>query len=211
MSTRKAIPHVIAGVETVLYLTPPPEKEIPGKGKRKEEKKAEEKIPAIIAAVWFFVSCRMLGKDLDGDGYVARRNVVLDVLKEMDEDEILQDKIAKDEEIKKAWVPISEVDVRTWMNELSVKGWIDMDWFLNIPEEYELDAGVQFHEPDEVQWYSTRSREELRKAGLASMILREYDFLSEENRKHYKQWKKVMLLQIDEMIRDGALDNLGDK
>lgn len=204
MQTRKAIPHVIAGVESVLYLTPP-QKGVLGNGKKKEEKTAEQKIPAIVAAVWFFVSCQMLGKDLDGDEYNARRNVVLDVFKEMHDDENLKEKIAHDQAAKDGWVSVDGSDLKTWMNELSEKNWIDMDWFLNIPLQ-EIDGVVEEVEGDEVQWYSTRSREELRQAGLGSMIIRQYDFASEENRNAYKQWKKLMLIKVDEMIRDGALD-----
>lgn len=201
MQTRKAIPHVIAGVESVYYLSPPT---VQGdKGKGKEGMKGQ--IPSLIAAVWFFVSCRMLGKDLNGDEYVHRRNVVMDVFEEMADDETLKYKLQK-EKAEKMWEIVDEKELRLWMNELVEEKWVDMDWFMNIRQE-ELDGMVQeLDEDGEVQWYSTRSKEELRKAGLGSMITRQYDFLSEENRLAYKQWKKMTLIKVEEMIRDGMLD-----
>lgn len=199
MQTVKAIPHVMAGVESVLSLQSPAQQD--RKGKKKVPK--EGQIPALIAAVWFFVSCRMLGTDLDGTEYVNRRNVVLDVFTEIEEDDILKQKLEGDTS-GMAWETVGEKDLRLWMNELVEEKWVDQDWFMNI-EKGELNGIVDELEGDsEVLLYSTRSKEELRKAGLGTMLTREYDFLSEENRLAYKQWKKAMLVKIDEMIREGA-------
>jgi len=201
MQTRKAIPHVIAGVESVLFLNPP--SQAGTKGKKKAAK--EGQIPALIAAIWFFVSCRMLGADLNGEEYVHRRNVVLDVFNEMEEDETLTYKLSTDKS-GKTWESIGEKELRLWMNELVEEKWVDQDWFMNI-EKGELDGVMEELEGEsEVQWYSTRSVEELRKAGLGNMTIRKYDFTSEENRLAYKKWRKLMLIKVEELIRDGTAE-----
>jgi origin recognition complex subunit 6 len=203
LQTTQAVPHVLAGVESVLCL-PPPEQDGADRRNEKEEERVQGNLPALVAAVWFFVSCRMLGKETDGDEYVNRRKVVLDVLRGMRDNEGLIEKVGKDEKAWEGWGNVEDGDVTAWVKELTMRGWLDLDWFLNIEIE-ETDGVVEGDH--QYEWVSSRSREELGRVGLGSMKLERHDYLSGGKRKAYKRWKVLMLMKIEEMIREGALDD----
>jgi hypothetical protein len=78
-----ATPHILAGVTTILTLPSPP---LSNDGENQKEDK-KDKIPALIAAVYFFVRTRLSGRDTSGEEYVSQRKVVLSTLAKLREDE----------------------------------------------------------------------------------------------------------------------------
>jgi len=65
--------HILAGVTTILSLPSPPSS---NDGENQKENK-KENIPALIAAVYFYVRTRLSGRLTTGEEYVPQRNEVL--------------------------------------------------------------------------------------------------------------------------------------
>ena len=78
-----ATSHILEGVTTILTLPSPP---LSNDGENQKEDK-KDKIPALIAAVYFFVRTRLSGRDTSGEEYVSQRKVVLSTLAKLREDE----------------------------------------------------------------------------------------------------------------------------
>jgi hypothetical protein len=131
------------------------------------------------------------------------------VLHEIGDDTELKDKIKTSSEYPFGWEPVGETKLRAWMTELSEKGWIDLDWFLNI-QQGDVDGAIdQLDDDDDIdglQWYGIQRDNEPRKTGLGSMMIPEYDFLNDRNKEAYKMWKRAILLRVDEMVRDKSRD-----
>ncbi|KAH8816237.1 origin recognition complex subunit 6-domain-containing protein [Xylogone sp. PMI_703] len=180
LHTRRAIPHVLAGVETVLTMpTPGPRPGEDGDGDGDDEAdegrgtrmmKGKEKIPALVAAIWFFVTTRLRGTATDGKAYTRERKAVLDVLgKQIRDDEWVLERVggrssasatagalskegkgkgkSEDQDEEKnwhGWEPIGPKDVDAWLLEINSSGWLTLDWFTNIEEGsagQDLDGG----------------------------------------------------------------------
>jgi len=200
LETRKAIPHVLAGVESVLCLPPPQIEDGQEKGK---EKKMEGKIPALIAAVWFWVLGRLTGKDTNGEEYKKRRQMVMDVLATVEDSKWVAERVGEDEEDWEGWEVVRSKDIQGWVIELKEKAWLEMDWYENIVEDADVD-GVGEGEDDDLE--SSRTFEELSRAGLGTMKLDKFDYLTERKRMEYEVWKRKMLRMIDELVEEGVLD-----
>jgi hypothetical protein len=80
-----AAPHILAGVTTILTLPSPPSS---NDGENQKEKK-KDKIPALIAAVYFRVRVRLSGRNSTTtfQEFVSQRNEVLSTLAKLREDE----------------------------------------------------------------------------------------------------------------------------
>jgi origin recognition complex subunit 6 len=202
METPRAVPHLLAGVESVLCLPCPSD---PG-GK---EKGVEGKIPALIAALWFFVVVKMRGKEGQGKENLARKKMVRDVLVRAKEDEGVKDRVGDEERTWEGWEEIVEKDVNAWRKEIVVKGWREMDWFENIEDGCGVDGEIQSEtddgEDDDVS-LSEELGSEVRRRATASMIQEKY-IMTPAKKKEYEEWRDMMLAGIDKMIEDGILDN----
>jgi hypothetical protein len=105
-----AIPHVLAGVATIL--TPSDSETRNGTGKRDKE-------GALIIAVSFFVFMRLMDMQTTGEEYVALRASAIRALEG-------QITAHGDQEVVEA------SDVDTWIKEISEAGWEKEAWFENI-------------------------------------------------------------------------------
>jgi origin recognition complex subunit 6 len=205
LETRKAIPHVLAGVESVLCLPPPQIEDNQEKGK---DKKMEGKIPALIAAVWFWVLGRLTGKDTNGEEYKKRRQMVMNVLATVESSEWVAERVSQEEGTWVGWETVGSKDIQGWVIELKEKAWLEMDWYENIVEDPDVD-GVGDGEDEELE--SSRTFEELSRAGLGTMKLDKFDYLTERKRAEYEVWKGKMLRMIDELVEEGVLDDEGEE
>jgi origin recognition complex subunit 6 len=128
--------HVLAGVTTIL--TPPsPPLSNDGENKRDDKK---DKIPALIAAVYFYVRTRLSGRDTSGEEYVSQRKVVLSTLAKLREDEEMIE--------WEGWEKVGPKDVDAWLLETHKRGWLKLDWFQKIVEGAGLGAPAESDSSD---------------------------------------------------------------
>lgn len=111
-----APPHVFAGVSSILTL-PAPLQSVPLR--RSEPKK--DKIPAMMVAVYLFVSTRLSGVEITPGEYSQVRGTALEILNRIDAGEA-------DKEV------VDGEDVDEWLREIRDRGWTSLDWFENVGE-----------------------------------------------------------------------------
>ncbi|KAE9380553.1 hypothetical protein N431DRAFT_540155 [Stipitochalara longipes BDJ] len=202
METPRAVPHLLAGVESVLCLP------CPSDPNGENDKGVEGKIPALIAALWFFVVVRMRGKEGQGKENLARKKMVRDVLVKAKEDEGVKARVGDEEEAWEGWEEVIEKDVNSWRKEIVVKDWRKMDWFENIVEgcgvDGEIPSDIDNSEEDDDS-ISEELGSDFRRAAPGSMIQGKY-VVTLTKKKEYEEWRDMMLAKIDEMIEDGILD-----
>jgi origin recognition complex subunit 6 len=168
----------------------------------------EGKIPALIAALWFFVVMRMRGKEGQVKENMARKKMVIVVLAKAKEDESVRERVGEEEEDWEGWEEVFEKDVNSWRKEIVVKEWKKMDWFENIVEgcgvdgETPSDTGDDDDDDDDL---SEEVESDFRRAAPGSMIQGKY-VVTSRKKKEYEEWRDMMLTKIDEMIEDGILD-----
>jgi hypothetical protein len=153
-----AVPHILAGVTTILTLPSPPPSNYRGKN---------DKTPALIAALYFYVRTKLSGRETSGQEYGSQRNRVLSTLAKLKEDQtryvaykILCNYVVnyssrlpdssvhqkdKTEVYKEptsegveweGWEKVRAKDVDAWLVEISEAhgGWVKLDWFKKIVE-----------------------------------------------------------------------------
>lgn len=187
METPKAVPHVLAGVESILTLPSPG-----------GEQTMEGKIPALVAAVWFFVMQELTGKETTGKEFASKRNKILAEFKGMRDDVLIVGKVGADEEAWKGWETVGARDVKGWVQEVTSNGWLELDWFTNID-----NGGAGGHQEESED---ERPRKLAKREGLGMMMQDRYDYLSQENKAEYAAWRDTMLGAIENLIKEGIMD-----
>lgn len=224
MKAERAAPHILAGVTTILTLPSPSTT-----SQSDTEKDKKNKLPALVAATYFFVSARLSGRETSGKEYITKRTSLLKAFKSLRDNEALRDKILraneqgkwngigqgrgkerdreKEEELAwQGWEPATSKDIDNWLLEISTRGWLTLDWFTNIVE----GAGLQSssHDPtidkdDEMLLYENDEPEEgeqdALRTGLGTMMQDRVDYLSEKRRRDYAVWKKNILARCEEI------------
>lgn len=207
MGAPAAIPSVLAGVTSCLTLPSPIPTE---RGKHGKEGEQDEifKTPALIAAVYFFVRTRLLGREVDGKSYSAEKRGVLDILESARKDEEMKAGIAAKTKGKEAewedWSAVKSKDVDTWLMKISTKGWLELDWFQNVVLGSGLGVNgdvVVDDEADKEGQEEGRERDgkDVLQAGLGTMMQDRVDYLSERKRQDYKLWKEGIMARIEEL------------
>lgn len=207
----KAVPHVWAGVESVLYLPCPKDGE--GGADMEDGPKMKGKMPALIIAVWFFVMTRLAGKETNGKEYVKRRKKILEILLGMREDEAVVAKVGEEDKDWEKWECVTAKDVDHWLSDIVVREWNALDWYTNIEEgsgvsgtiEGEQDEATDDEEDKEA---IQRASKRMRRAGLGTMMQPKFDYLSDEKRDEYAVWKVAMLEKIDGLVVEGIIDDM---
>jgi ankyrin repeat protein len=128
LETPAGAPHILAGVTTILAL-PSPSLGNGGENQREDKK---DKIPALIAAVYFYVRTRLSGCETSGQEYVSQRNGVLSTLSKLK-------KVKEGLELE-GWENVGTNDIDIWILEISNHGWLKLDWFENIVEGAGLEV-----------------------------------------------------------------------
>jgi origin recognition complex subunit 6 len=202
METPRAVPHLLAGAESVLCLP------CPSDPNGDLEKGVEGKIPALIAALWFFVVVKMRGKEGQGKENLARKKMAREVLMRAKEDEGVMDRVGDEKGTWKGWEEISEKDVNAWRREIVLNQWREMDWYENIEEGCGVDGEIPSEMDDGEDGGSSMSEElgdEVRRRATASMIQEKY-IMTPAKKKAYEEWRDMMLAGIDKMIEESVLD-----
>ena len=208
MDAGKAVPHVLAGVESVLCLPCPEEEDETDDG----HEKMERKIPALVAAVWFFVMTRLAGEETNGKEYLKQRKIVLDILGGVKDDVVVVEKVGDGEEGWVGWEVVRDKDIDAWLRDLPKRGWLQMDWFQNIVEGSgangrDVDDDIDM---DELPSNPAKDGTKIMGAGLGTMRQDRFDYLSEAKRDEYAEWRAKILSKIDELIADGVMDDAMD-
>jgi origin recognition complex subunit 6 len=201
METRQAIPHIIAGVESILRLP-----KTLSTGEDESPLQLGTKTPALIAATWFFVLQEFSGKDITGSEFRERRTKIMKVFKDVKTDKDIVAKISGDVgKFWEGWEDIEPRDIQAWLAAVTERDWLEMDWFTNIGKTEEQEnleesnGHIDTREPDTFTSLGQQQR-------IGRTMQDEYDYLSPENMAEYQQWKDGILAQIDDLIAGGVMD-----
>ena len=126
LKTPAAVPHMLAGVTTILTQ---PLWLDDGTQKVPEKK---DKVPALIIAVYFFVATRLSGKETTGQEYTRQKHEALALMENWE--------VGRRERGK-----VVEKDVDAWLKEINAKGWLQREWFQNI----KYGGGLEKEEDEE--------------------------------------------------------------
>lgn len=191
------MPHLLAGVESVLCLP------CPSDPKGENQKGMKGKIPALIAALWFFVVVKMRGKEGQGKENLARKKMVREVLLRSKEDEGVRERVGDEEGAWEGWEEVVEKDVNSWRKEIVVKEWREMDWFENIVEGCGVDGENIFgqDESEEDDDLSDDFEGAVRRVATGSMIQERF-IMTPAKVKASDEWRDMMLANIERMIED---------
>jgi origin recognition complex subunit 6 len=202
LNAGKAVPHVYAGVESVLYMPCP----------LGEDGRLKGKMPALIAGVFFYVSIRMNGTEATQERFNEERKQVLGILRALKGNEEFAGKIGAEEADWEGWEVVSRKDVDAYIKELSDKGWLKLEWYENLVdgmgaagEVAELVEEEDLEADEEVEREKKRKREWGQNIGRGTMKQPQFDYLSEEKRRAHAEWQAAMLAIIDKQIAKGIL------
>ena len=203
--TGRAVPHVWAGVESVLFLPCPVDGTRKGKGE-----KMEGKLAALVATIWLFVVAALESKKTSKQELFEDKKRLLGVLKGLKGDEGLAKRVG--EEGWEGWEDLDGIGMKIWMAQIDdwinfviTGGWLEMEWRTNIAaasgasgrmeENDELERDEEDEEPE-------RESKRMRRIGLGTMMQAKFDYLSDEKREAYAIWKENMLARIDALTAD---------
>jgi origin recognition complex subunit 6 len=187
METPQAVPHVLAGVQSILTLPC-----------STGEQEMEGKVPALVAVVWFFVMQELTGEETSAKGFLQGHKKILKIFKNVKDDAVVTGKVGVGEESWKDWEKVVTKDLKGWIKEITDNGWLKLDWFTNIGSNA---AGAYEEESEEETTKPVVKRE-----GLGTTMQDRYDYLSQENMIEFEKWKGVMLETIDDLIKQGIMD-----
>ncbi|PBP23236.1 Origin recognition complex subunit 6 (ORC6) [Diplocarpon rosae] len=192
MQTRRAVPHILAGVESILCLPCPA-----------GEREIEGKIPALVAMVWFFVVIRMRGQGGQAFEGVKRTERVREVLRVAKDNESVLERVGEDEGAWAGWEVVEQRDVNAWRKEIASKGWKDLDWYRNIGEGEGVDGDEDAG--DEEMPGASSDEVVLPEKGRmrTGTMIQEQFRVTPAKRLEYEEWKSAMLAKISKMLADG--------
>lgn len=202
--------HIYAGVASILSTT-----RNEGEG---SESALDIELPALIVAVYYFVTCRLSGRQIAPKELSTQINIALEVLNEH-----LPIHVERD--------GISELSVKNHMRLVAARKWVDMDWFQNIRVGSGLDLARDSENPGQMQTPGLRGGEaedqeqpqmeaetddtgpiipskrrrhedphegqkECLRPGLGTMMQEAVDYLSEDHRREFAEWKADILEEI---------------
>lgn len=189
--------HIFAGVSSILAS---------------KEQQSAVKIPALIVAVYILVTTRLAGTGTAPDEYRNRRTLAL---------EVVSDAARKDE----ASTDVGTGDVDNCMREIKDQKWTQMDWFGNItpgagvgldegaeddaedgPDDGEREEGDLLPVTTRIVGRRGSLEQDYLQAGLGTMMRDQVDYLSDHRRREYQEWKKDILIHIEELENSQRMD-----
>lgn len=210
-----AAPHVFAGVSSVLkaHRTDDDELELQRTPSRKRKRPSgtarsptaevrigEEHITALIAVITFYTLSE-LGEAPEKEEYLHQRKRAVETLA------MFEPRRPRDEKCMIA-------DIELFMREAQ-NGWLDMDWYRNIFErranrsiaedETQSSEDELADDVDDVDFVDDvmgMSNEASIRGGFGTMFSDAVDWLSEDRKADYVQWKKKILAKIAEIEKE---------
>lgn len=196
LETPAAPHHIFAGISSILvYLN-----EADGR----EGEVLNIKIPALMIAIFFYVSPRLTGKEIRSEQVHHQTSLSLTLMRELAERGV---------DLK----PPDELDVRNHMRQIALHKWVDMDWFRNIQlgsgighgSEMPSTASDCLMEDEDADHMTlsirrrvdkepSESSVEYLRPGLGTMMQEKIDYGSDEHRRAYREWEANFRLRLRE-------------
>jgi origin recognition complex subunit 6 len=209
----KAVPHVWAGVESVLFLPCP--KDLASQKGVKESDKMEGKIPALVGTIFFYVFAALEDRQTNKKELFEEKKRVLKILCGLKADGAVVSKVGEGDEGWLGWEIVAMKDMNVWISEIVEKGWLEMEWRSNVVDgsgasgrveeigDWEVEVDVE-EEDDEVM---ERASRRMRRTGLGTMMQPKFEYLSDDKREEYAMWKEAMLVKINGLIAEGIMND----
>ncbi|KAL2044299.1 hypothetical protein N7G274_003004 [Stereocaulon virgatum] len=198
--------HVFAGVSSILST-----QKMTFSSKTKAQSSAI-KTPALIVAVYVWVTARLAWSEKPAIEYQQQRNSAVNIFESL-------------AQLPHEMRSFDHEDVDTCMRQIKEHQWTEMDWFENIPvgtglglsdsREVQAESEDGLAETEEEQLLPVQQRivskngatdPDYLQAGLGTMMQDRVDYLSDDRRREYKEWKKSILLQIAELEKGQEMD-----
>lgn len=213
----RAVPHVIAGVESILFLPCPGIEDLEGDQTMQEGQSAEGamkgKTPALMAAVLSFAIARLTGKETNAEEYNQRVKKAVTILRDIREDEAMVKKIGEEDENWEGWELVRMKDVDDWLQDIGTKGWLRMDWWENMADGSGVSGQVEDgygededYDEEKQTGMTLLQRQNLWVTRSGTMVQDEVDYLSDDKLERFARWKERMLAQIDARLREGSIE-----
>ncbi|KAF2842156.1 hypothetical protein M501DRAFT_998410 [Patellaria atrata CBS 101060] len=219
-----AVPHVFAGISSILKIVntsksfstissnPTPTRTRTRTSTQRQSREAidiaEERIPGLLVVIFLYTYSRLSGIHVTTETYLSQRNKGINVLLG------LKDIPQRDQGT------IIE-DVEQLLREAQ-NGWLELDWYTNIMEGSGFQEGmhdsqdgidVDEEEDSDIEDMAGKRRRNMKKttnngmlkSGLGTMMQDKIDYLSEERKRDYIEWKKGILARM-ERIANGEED-----
>ncbi|KAB8294004.1 hypothetical protein EYC80_009467 [Monilinia laxa] len=217
LDLKEATPHVLAGVESLIFR------------EWEKERKGGETMgrwPVMMITVCLFVWGQLRGGVSSRD-FLGNRLRALGILREARRNKEMERKVgdggwdgwdlpendeAQDAEDGEEEETDNGKDVNEWMAEITSKGCLEMDWYQNIVAESSPNDEDENEDEDEEREEASddgeraRVREHEMRYGLGTMRQKKVDYLSEDKRAAYRVWEKNMLARIARELRE-AVEN----
>ncbi|MDI1486579.1 MAG: hypothetical protein OHK93_005811 [Ramalina farinacea] len=202
--------HLYAGVSSIFSSA-----RNEGEG---SESALDIELPALITAVYFFVTARLSGRQIAPTEFSNNIIIALEVLHEHLPIDVDRD-------------GIDELSVKNHMRLVAARKWVDMDWFQNIRVGSGLGLAENSESPGQIQTPGIRGGDaedqeeshveaetddpgpiiptkrrlhedphegeaERLRPGLGTMMQEAVDYLSEDHRREFAEWKADILEEI---------------
>lgn len=190
-------PHILSGVESIIIL-----KKSSGKPQK------ELQIPALIIAIWLLVVSKFSQSEKLSLTTFKQTEAREYLLNAKNYQELLKT-VGDSSEAWQGWESFEDKDIDAWREELSSLPLKEMDWWRNMEDfiskdpvreagaPSELDEDIEMEDGDDDE---DTNQPEQKYPQKARVKLDKYDYLSQERRQEYANWKNKILLQISTMI-----------
>lgn len=219
--TPEAASHVYAGAASVIRLREAAsDASETGSKKRKlssgdsattktsEYAIPEDQLSALIVVLYLYVSTRMLNLETDQDRYLQRRAQGIAAIHSCYKTHISNLPVIQDDS--------SIVTSIEQFMRAAQDGWLEMEWFQNVPEPDTADVDMQEIQDSEDEGPKRPTRTPVRRQekhakrdvdlggaglqiGLGTMFQPAIDWLSDERRESYKEWKSDIMMRLEAM------------
>ncbi|KAF2160690.1 hypothetical protein M409DRAFT_70233 [Zasmidium cellare ATCC 36951] len=179
------------------------------------------KWPALLIALQLFTAARMKGVEVEDEEIKAMKKTATEAVKTVCRDK--KDSLPED---LGAGLKKLDSNIDFYMLEAEDSGWLDMEWFQNIPEGQDLEPEIEDSEENDDEDVLVTSKKRPYKTplqrkekhggkaafdleddvgaagllpGLGTMFQPTIDWLSDERRRDFVQWKKGILKEINAM------------
>lgn len=185
---------------------------------------AMAKWPALLVALQLFTAAKMKGMEMEDASIKAMRKASIEAVKMFYKSK----KDSLPEELNEGLKKLDS-NINFYLIEAEDSGWLDMEWYQNVPqgqtEEPEIEDSEDNHDSEDLvtpkkRPYKTPLRRKEKHGGkaaddleddvgaagllpgLGTMFQPAIDWLSEEKRWDYAQWKKGILKEINSMEQE---------
>lgn len=184
MEATEAIPHVLAGMETVLRRPGP----VPEGGRQ---------YAALIMALFFWVQQRLEERQWTGASLKEQRVKMGRLLAEMREDPLMESQIGGS---WTAWEEPRSEHVNAWIRNMAEAGIFEQDWAQNVGLGGQMEDSAVPSDVDVDDSSSQADLDRMMGYGLGTMRQPEVDFLSRDKLARHEEWMAAIRVRIGDMV-----------